>query len=108
VLGSLSGASAAIGTTWISQRSQTRRDMAKSETSKRELLYSDFITEASERTADAFDHSLDNPETLVKLCNSRPYPARLVPTPSWPRHKNVAIALWIYTPNPTGQWTSSP
>jgi len=41
--------------------------MAKSETSKRELVYSDFITEASERTADAFDHSLDNPETLVKL-----------------------------------------
>jgi hypothetical protein len=67
VLGSVSGASGAIATTWISQRSQTRRDVAKSETTKRETLYSEFITEASERTADAFDHSLDNPERLVKL-----------------------------------------
>ena len=67
VLGSVSGASAAIATTWISQKSQTRRDLAKSETRKRETLYGDFITEASQRLADAFDHSLDKPETLVKL-----------------------------------------
>jgi len=67
VLGSVSGASAAIATTWISQKSQTRRDLAKSETRKRETLYGDFITEASQRLADAFDHSLDEPEKLVKL-----------------------------------------
>ena len=63
----MSGASAAIATTWISQKSQTRRDLAKSETRKRETLYGDFITEASQRLADAFDHSLDEPEKLVKL-----------------------------------------
>ncbi len=68
VLGSVSGASAAIATTtWISQKSQTVRERAKSETRKRETLYGDFITEASQRLADAFDHSLDKPETLVKL-----------------------------------------
>jgi hypothetical protein len=67
VLGSVSGASAAIGTTWISQKSQTVRERAKSETRKRETLDGDFITEASQRLADAFDHSLDKPETLVKL-----------------------------------------
>jgi hypothetical protein len=67
VLGSLSGASAAVATTWISQKSQTIRERAKSETRKRETLYGDFITEASQRLADAFDHSLDKPETLVKL-----------------------------------------
>ena len=67
MLGSVSGASAAIGTTWISQKSQTVRERAKSETRKRETLYGDFITEASQRLADAFDHSLDKPETLVKL-----------------------------------------
>jgi hypothetical protein len=67
VLGSLSGASAAIATTWISQKSQTIRERAKSETRKRETLYGDFITEGSQRVADAFDHSLDKPETLVKL-----------------------------------------
>ena len=63
----MSGASAAIATTWISQKSQTIRERAKSETRKREVLYGDFITEASQRLANAFDHSLDSPETLVKL-----------------------------------------
>ena len=66
-LGSVTGASAAIATTWISQKSQTGRERAKSETRKRETLYGDFITEASQRLANAFDHSLDSPETLVKL-----------------------------------------
>jgi hypothetical protein len=67
VLGAVSGASAAIATTWITQKSQTIRERAKSETRKRETLYGDFITEASQRLADAFDHSLDKTETLVKL-----------------------------------------
>jgi hypothetical protein len=67
VLGSVSGASAAIATTWISQKSQTVRERGKWETRKRETLYGDFITEASHLMADAFDHSLDKPETLVKL-----------------------------------------
>ena len=67
VLGSVSGASAVIATTWISQKSQTVRERAKWETRKRETLYGDFITEASHLIADAFDHSLDKPETLVKL-----------------------------------------
>jgi hypothetical protein len=67
VLGSISGASAAIATTWITQKGQTVRERAKSETRKRETLYGDFITEASQQLANAFDHSLDSPETLVKL-----------------------------------------
>jgi hypothetical protein len=67
VLGAVSGASAAIATTWITQRNQTIRERAKSETRKRETLYGDFITEASRLIADAFDHSLDKPETVVKL-----------------------------------------
>jgi len=67
VLGSVTGASAAIATTWISQKNQTVRERAKSETRKRETLYGDFITEGSQRLADAFDHSLEKPDTLVKL-----------------------------------------
>jgi hypothetical protein len=67
VLGSITGASAAIATTWIAQRNQTVRERAKWETRRRETLYGDFITEASHLIADALDHSLDNPETLVRL-----------------------------------------
>jgi hypothetical protein len=66
-LGSVTGASAAIATTWISQKSQTTRERAKWETRKRETLYGDFITEASQQLANAFDHSLASPETLVKF-----------------------------------------
>jgi hypothetical protein len=65
VLGSVSGASAAIATTWIAQKSQTVRERAKSETRKREILYGEFITEASCLVVDAWDHSLDRPDTLV-------------------------------------------
>jgi hypothetical protein len=67
VLGAVSGASAAIATTWITQKNQTVRERAKAETRKRETLYGEFITEASRLIGDAFDHSLDKPETLVKL-----------------------------------------
>jgi hypothetical protein len=67
VLGSVTGASAAIATTWIAQKSQTVRERAKWETRRRETLYGDFINEASRLIADAFDHTLDNPERLVKL-----------------------------------------
>src|SRR5260370_30343307 len=84
VLGSVSGASAAIATTWITQKSQTIRERAKSETRKREILYGDFITEASQRLADAFDHSPDKPDTLVKLysilCRIRPMSLHPLPT----------------------------
>ena len=67
MLGSVSGASAAIATTWISQKSQTVRERAKWETRKRETVYGDFLTEASRLIADALDHYLDKPETLVRL-----------------------------------------
>jgi hypothetical protein len=67
VLGSVSGASAAIATTWIAQKGQTVRERARSETRKREILYGDFITEAWRLLAYALDHSLEQPETLVNL-----------------------------------------
>jgi len=67
ILGSISGASAAIATTWIAQRHQTVRERAKWETRRRETLYGDFITEAAHLLADAFDHTLEEPETLVKF-----------------------------------------
>jgi len=102
VLGSVSGASAAIATTWISQKNQTVRERAKSETRKRETLYGDFITEASQRLADAFDHSLDEPEKLVKLYAILGR-IRLVSSDA----VLTAAELLICTRNPTGKSTRS-
>ena len=79
VLGSVSGASAAIATTWISQKSQTRRDLAKSETRKRETLYGDFITAFNRRARIGEWHLCgDRPIEQLRL-RERPDPLVLLP-----------------------------
>lgn len=67
VLGSLVGGSATAATAWITQRTLNKRELVRDEIRKRETLYGEFITEAARLLSDAFDHTLDKPETLVKL-----------------------------------------
>jgi len=62
VMGSLVGGSATIATAWITQKTQSRRDVLNAELKKREKLYSEFIIECSKLTIDALDHSLEDPE----------------------------------------------
>lgn len=64
VLGSLAGGAASLATVWLSQRTQAKRESVQVETRKREQLYADFLTECSKLALDAFDHTLDHPETL--------------------------------------------
>ena len=64
VLGSLTGASASLVSSWLTQRTQGRRAAAQAEVHKRELLFSDFITECSKLYLDALDHQLERPETF--------------------------------------------
>jgi hypothetical protein len=66
-LGSLVGATASIITTWITQRNQTTRAQTEAKLRDREVLYGEFITEASRLTFEALSHSLEQPEALVKL-----------------------------------------
>src|SRR5262245_18509720 len=66
-VGSLVGAAASIGTTWITQRTQIARARIDAKIRDRESLYGDFITEASRLTVEALTHSLEQPDTLVKL-----------------------------------------
>ena len=67
LLGSLAGASASIFTTWMTQRSQLIRERAVEELRRRELLYEDFIKEASNSVIDALSNSLDRPDKFVRL-----------------------------------------
>ena len=67
VMGSVTGAAAALATTWITQRNQTIRDRAKVEMRRREFLYSEFVNEVARLSAHALDHSLERPDTLVNL-----------------------------------------
>jgi hypothetical protein len=67
MLGSLTGAAASILTTWITQRTQALRSQIDGKLRERETLYGEFITEASRLTLEALSHSLEQPETFVKL-----------------------------------------
>ena len=66
-LGSLVGAAASIGTTWITQRMRTIHEKTEGRLRDRESLYGEFITEASRLAVDALDHSLERPDKLVTV-----------------------------------------
>ena len=65
--GSFLGVTANLVTTWITHR--TQRDHAEREERlrNRQALYGEFITEASRLTVEALGHSLERPDTFVKL-----------------------------------------
>ena len=65
--GSLVGAAATIVTTWLTQRTQTVHAEREDTLRSREALYGDFITEASRLVMEALSHSLERPDTFVKL-----------------------------------------
>jgi hypothetical protein len=66
VLGSLVGGSATVATTWVSQKSQSKRELIRTDIRRREALYGDFINECSARLLDSLGRNLDNPETLLQ------------------------------------------
>jgi hypothetical protein len=66
-IGSLLGAGASIATTWITQRTQAVRAQVERKLRDRQSLYGEFIDEASRMTLEALSHSLEQPETFVKL-----------------------------------------
>lgn len=65
--GSLVGATATVVTTWVTQRTQRSRAEREEKLRNHEALYGEFITEASRLTVEALSHSLERPETFVKL-----------------------------------------
>jgi len=80
VLGSLVGGSASVMTTWMAQKTMSKRELAREELRKREALYGEFIGECAKLFMDAFTHELEKPETLlpvfalinrIRLCASR-------------------------------------
>jgi hypothetical protein len=67
VVGSIVGSSATIVTAWISQKTQTKREILNVEIRKREILYAEFITEASRLAIDALDHELESTEKMFTV-----------------------------------------
>jgi hypothetical protein len=65
--GSIVGAAASVGTTWINQHKQTARELTQASRREREALYGEFITEASRLAVDAVSHSLESLDKLVTM-----------------------------------------
>ena len=65
--GSLVGATATSVTTFITQRTQRVHAEREEKLHNREALYGEFITEASRLAVEALGHSLERPDTFVKL-----------------------------------------
>jgi hypothetical protein len=66
-LGSIVGAAASIATTWITQRTQSMRAIAEWRQRERETLFKEFINEASRLAIDALTHSMECPDSIMKL-----------------------------------------
>jgi hypothetical protein len=68
VAGAAIGATASLGTTWLTQRYQDRSQRLAQERARRERLFSEFIDQASQLYADALSHTaLEDPARLVPL-----------------------------------------
>jgi hypothetical protein len=67
LVGSVLGATSSIVATWLSQQGQSRAQARAQEAAKREVLYSEFVTEASKRLTDALGHEATGPEVIVTL-----------------------------------------
>jgi hypothetical protein len=67
VLGSLVGASASVATTWVAQKTVSRRELIRAEMSKREMLYGEFVSECAKILVDAFVHTLEKPEIMLPV-----------------------------------------
>ena len=65
ISGSLVGALSSLVSTWMGQRHQDRRDFLEREITRREELYSDFITEAARHFVAALGHNLTDTDPLV-------------------------------------------
>jgi hypothetical protein len=67
VFGSVVGAFASIGSTWLTQQIQKERERAHEAVQRREAIYSEFISETARLTADAFRNTLEHPENLSNI-----------------------------------------
>ena len=66
--GSAIGATASLGTTWLTQRYQDRSQRLAQERARRERLFGEFIDQAAQVFADGLSHTpLEDPARLVPL-----------------------------------------
>lgn len=81
VVGSVLGVSATIAVAWVNQKTHNHRELLREDIRTREKLYGEFVGECARLLMDAFQHTLEKPETVlpayallnrIRLCASQP------------------------------------
>jgi len=67
LLGSVVGAGASVATTWIGHKYSSHQERMRESAHQRELLYAEFIAEASRMQIDSFGHQLESAQAAVKI-----------------------------------------
>ena len=67
MLGSVLGVLSTVAMSWITQKSLHQHELLREEVRKRETLYGEFIGECARLLVDAFQHTLENFETLLPV-----------------------------------------
>jgi hypothetical protein len=65
--GSLIGGISTLTASWLTQRGQLRAQALIHESTKREALYAEFISEASKRRAEAWSRHAEDPNVIAGL-----------------------------------------
>ena len=64
-VGTVVGVGATVAIAWINQKTLNRRELLREEIRSREALYGEFISECARLLVDAFQNSIEKPETLL-------------------------------------------
>lgn len=67
LVGTLVGVTATVFIAWINQKTLNNRELIRDEMRMRQTLYGEFITESAKLLMDAFQRSLEKPETFVSV-----------------------------------------
>lgn len=65
MVGSVVGVSATIAVAWVNQKSHNQRELLREDIRSREKLYGEFVGECARLLVDAFQHTLEKPETVL-------------------------------------------
>jgi hypothetical protein len=70
LVGTLVGITASVLIAWINQKTQktlNHRELIRDEMRMRQTLYGEFVTECARLLMDAFQHTLEKPDTFVPV-----------------------------------------
>jgi hypothetical protein len=67
LVGTLVGITTSVLVAWVNQKTSNHRELIREELRIRQTLYGEFITECARLLMDAFQHTLEKPDSFVPV-----------------------------------------